>query len=443
MATVEQSFINMTAIREWRHSLAMAVSIAFQNGKLTNVGDVAGRSGCPCVAPALTQTGNAANGWVTGTQYGYGCALHDDGKGTCDGTHESDGYVRDWCLDHWCIVDPHNCDTATRPVVNTVNASDFFSYETCYHDQRDANGTLHGEKFWGNSVTGYETCSFDRSSYCRADENGKTTCQCKTKVHTISDTNVNVTDSGTRYGWGCLAHDAGKGSCADSGDTADGEAKDWCLDKWCIVDPQSCEFRTRRVGYTAATSVQFSYETCGTTGSPFAGNSWTGTVACIDKPTSFCTAANNADLAGSSGCPCLPGKKQTGAVGIDFNSQFITDTTYGYGCKPHDRMLVPSPLCMGLDPSMTVDGKAKDWCLDKWCIVDPNNCDLKAWAVVGTANATDMFNYETCDANFKGNSIVGTKKCADNAKSFCLSTSAGVRVTASAFIGLTVAAAFV
>ena len=31
----------------------------------------------------------------------------------------------------------------------------------------------------------------------------------------------------------------------------DGEPNDWCLDKWCIVDPKECNLKTREVKYTA------------------------------------------------------------------------------------------------------------------------------------------------------------------------------------------------
>ena len=87
--------------------------------------------------------------------------------------------------------------------------------------------------------------------------------------------------------------------------------------------------------------------------------------------------------AGETGCPCLPKK-------LNFKSypvlgdclQFTPDPEkgdvycypldYGFKCKAHDRKL--SPFCRDSDGSAS--STQPNWCLDSWCFVDPDNCDL-------------------------------------------------------------------
>ena len=45
------------------------------------------------------------------------------------------------------------------------------------------------------------------------------------------------------YGSGRKARDVGYGACNTSSKTAAGQADDWCLDKWGIVDLNSCDIR--------------------------------------------------------------------------------------------------------------------------------------------------------------------------------------------------------
>ena len=52
------------------------------------------------------------------------------------------------------------------------------------------------------------------------------------------------------YGYGCKAHDVGHGWCQDVTDTANGQPHDWCEDQWSIVDPATCEYKTRAVSLT-------------------------------------------------------------------------------------------------------------------------------------------------------------------------------------------------
>eukprot|EP00928_Gymnodinium_smaydae_P017693 TRINITY_DN1676_c0_g1_i11.p2 TRINITY_DN1676_c0_g1~~TRINITY_DN1676_c0_g1_i11.p2 ORF type:complete len:114 (+),score=18.31 TRINITY_DN1676_c0_g1_i11:233-574(+) len=97
--------------------------------------------------------------------------------------------------------------------------------------------------------------------------------------------------TGTEYGYGCKTHDDGEDVCKSGANTADGEANDWCKDKWCIVDPDNCKFKARAVTYTADTGDYFSYKTCDAAN--FKGNQWVGTAACNNNKLSFCSADEN------------------------------------------------------------------------------------------------------------------------------------------------------
>jgi len=258
------------------------------------------------------------------------------------------------------------------------------------------------------------------NSFCTTAANdamkGRASCPCVLPAQTqVQATGKPEFVHNTPYGYGCGNHDQNPddgSKCAVSKLTAAGQADDWCASKWCIVDYANCDMHTRYVSYTGALTDRFSYETCDTN---FKGNGWTGKVTCADRANSFCTAAENTGMKGQSTCPCiLPAKTQKMAVG---KPAFVQNTPYGFGCGHHDRY---GSDC--LTANDTANGLAKDWCLDKWCIVDKNNCNLKTRAVSYTLNTSDVFSYGTCDVNFKGNSWTGTLACNSNKLSFCTKT---------------------
>ena len=197
------------------------------------------------------------------------------------------------------------------------------------------------------------------------------------------------------FGWGCKAHDEGQDVCATSNETGGGEADDWCLDKWCIVDPATCDSKTRKMSYTAAPDDYFSYEACDAN---FTGNGWVGRCKNCDAPhvNSFCTCG------GLSGCECLAGStKQQILTGKPAFAGEVP--AYGWGCKAHDK---------GYDScansTKTATGQADDWCLDKWCLVNPTTCKFKTIKSGYTVDPDDAFSYETCDASFAGNGCLAT-----------------------------------
>jgi len=165
----------------------------------------------------------------------------------------------------------------------------------------------------------------------------------------------------------------------------------------------------------------FSYATCD---SSFAGNGWVGTVACVHYANSFCTASENTALGGDAACPCVTtAASQTAADG---KPDFVTGINYGYFCRQHDdpktynnEPASPTVANSCVAATDTAEGEPNDWCLDKWCIVDASNCDLKTRAVTFTTAADDVFSYFTCDKeNFAGNGWVGRIGCASEA-GFC------------------------
>jgi len=369
-----------------------------------------GHSTCKCVKDAKIQTRSAGSndrGVITGTTYGYGLKAHNINTPECSGANPAD-----WCADRWCIVDPNDCEMKIRPVGYTTDRGDYFSYETAGN-------------FNGNSWVGTQTCKDFANSYCTAEVNkamtGNPECPC------VFPATMQIRASGkpnyvqnSPYGYGCQAFDQfkkQKNSGSLSADDCSGDnPADWCADQWCVVDPNNCVFKARVVTYTTANDYS-SYETCDTN---FQGNSWVGTVACTDKPNSHCTAQENTDMIeGNPSCPCvLPAKAQTAAANQPSyvtgapNQKILKPYAYGYGIKAHND---GKPECQ----TFLADGEKNDWCKDKWCIVDPNNCAMKIRPVGYTADRGDYFSYETANPNFNGNSWTGKVKCDDFANSYC------------------------
>jgi hypothetical protein len=291
---------------------------------------------------------------------------------------------------------------------------------------------------------------FAAASEVNAD--GSASCPC---LAAPAGTQTAATDkpdfvTGTTYGYGCKLHDDPStysqpnaatvanlciAALAGTDTTVDGEADDWCADQWCIVDKDNCDTQTRPVTYSEATGDYFSYETC--EGDGFAGNGWVGRLQCTHDENSFCWDAADAasyTFGGSASCLCLapPADTQTAATG---KPDFVTGTTYGYGCKNHDDPSTYSQpdaatfanLCIAAlaGTDTTVDGEADDWCADQWCIVDKDSCDTRTRPVTYSADTGDYFSYETCEGDgFAGNGWVGREICTYDDESFCAADAA-------------------
>merc|ERR1712238_475970 len=391
-----------------------------------------GSDGCPCINMVKQATHVPGSPeypeWVP--SYGYGCKKHDAGEDMCaKSTATAEGKGDDWCEDKWCIVDPNNCDMKTREVGYTLDAEDHFSYGTCNTNTFAGNGWIGRCKTCESPFTGNSFCGSTDSSECP----GAASCPCLpmptdgTEVATQAADAPMYPTQVPAYGWGCAAHDLGYDACNVSAgaDVTDGAPSDWCKSQWCKVDPNNCAFRSLPVGYTGQPDDSFSYEACdinfGTKEESFKGNGWVGrckncdsTQAGASWEESFCTCG------GSDGCPCINMVKQaTHVPGSPEYPEWVP--SYGYGCKKHD---AGEDMCA--KSTATAEGQSDDWCEDKWCIVDPNNCDMKTREVGYTLDAEDHFSYGTCNTNtFAGNGWIGRCKTCESpftGNSFCGST---------------------
>lgn len=268
-------------------------------------------------------------------------------------------------------------------------------------------------------VSVYSQCAIE----CGAE--GMSSCPCVATAKTqYAAKDVAAFIEGTEYGYGCKLHDDNRGSCVGSTVTGDGQTKDWCKDQWCIVDPNNCDLKARLVTYSRNGSDYFSYETCDTN---FAGNGWVGRQKCNNNGKSYCTSEENTQT-GHSLCPCIATARNQTATAGKTEAAFVTGTEYGYGCKYHDD---GKGSCKNLSSTRTSAGAADDWCKDKWCIVDPNNCNLKSRAVTFTQDPNDHFSYKTCDTGFVGNGWVGRLPCTNNLLSYCSADENAADISAS------------
>jgi len=242
----------------------------------------------------------------------------------------------------------------------------------------------------------------------------KAACECKTTPESPNQQPADESEGkayvGADFGYGCKEHDAQSDFCKEATDTAFGQPNDWCLNEWCIVDPETCDQKVRGVSYTLASDDFFSYEACNP---EFAGNGWVGYCKNCEAPftDSFCTCG------GLEGCKCIESTMQQVPSDETPGKAYVGEAeAYGYGCMAHD---AGHGSCKGA--ANTADGEANDWCLDAYCIVNPLTCNLKTRAVSYSLNAGDFFSYETCNASFTGNSWVGfCKNCeAPFSDSFC------------------------
>lgn len=272
----------------------------------------AGHADCPCkTAPATAQKKVTDKpDFVEGIMYGYGCKKHDHkdtwpqvpisataNNNDCQNLSLYGTADYDWCDDYWCIVDSNDCIYNTRAVTFTADPEDMFSYRTC-----------EGSGFAGNGWVGRVACAHNADSFCSAAFNaalkGDTTCPCiETPVDQKKVAGKPDFVHGIQYGYWCRKHDhpptynaepdspTVPNDCVAATDAskAEGQASDWCNDKWCIVDAANCDFKTRAVTFTEQEDV-FSYKTCD---ADFEGNGWVGREACTSNANSFCTAAEN------------------------------------------------------------------------------------------------------------------------------------------------------
>jgi len=225
--------------------------------------------------------------------YGSGaCAAHD-------ATHEpycSDANgaplanAPDWCQSNWCWVDPNNCQLAAAdgtPIEAVASsyfhrdgqeASRYYSYETCQHDNTFSDTELDPQ-----------ACNDEHSEvigdHCltAGHQEALASCPCITMpdphpfaIAGSDPAAVAVTIGGELFnyppGYGmtaCAPHDQVlPPSCANADGSVMADAPSWCGSNWCFVDPNNCEGVAEAVPSTyfhvdgQAATFYYSYETC-------------------------------------------------------------------------------------------------------------------------------------------------------------------------------------
>lgn len=335
-----------------------------------------GLDGCRCVgfagSPGMTKAHNGDKTVEYPAEVGGLCKAWDSGHNPeCVGESQPD-----WCEKKWCIVDPCSCTGVVAPKVSGYfgsgtfqNKPIFFSYATCGgEDLYSVEGDL--EK---SEAKIDEVCKDEKSTDTAT--HGNRECPCIGFDDIEGDTVVNVTHAGASTQVSYPA-DLG-GTCdkweANSHPTCKGESPAaWCKSSWCYVDPRECSLPIlpKKSDYQPTATYQamplyYSYSTCGSK------DTWS-----TDAPD-----------VGMQGCRCIGIDGMPGSVPVMIDG---TDVDYpaemGGQCKAWDE--VNHPKCKGNDKA--------DWCMKKWCYVDPCSCHAAAPPKTATFFA---------DATFQGRKV--------------------------------------
>jgi len=245
----------------------------------------------------------------------------------------------------------------------------------------------------------------------------------------------NITMYPADYGESCKAHkEPGSASCFDLEksppvELIKGKQKGWCSDSWCYIDPCDCDASDPTKSDYFPSKLQYSYETCGDTneyvGSVGSSNT-VGNAACMGMATCKCLGALPATVTPMDctfdwavGGKCV-------AANISGNlTMYPAD--YGTSCKVHKEP--GSASCFNLTASPPVE-LAKDdqasWCYDKWCYIDPCDCDAEDPTKSDYFPGELDYSYKTCgdenaytaatNATNKVGSAVCEAKAAEKAK---------------------------
>jgi len=185
---------------------------------------------------------------------GARCEAWDDGRHPLCKEGETPGIGNGWCGQQWCYVDSCNCDLPVLPKVTSYipdaryrGKPVFFSYVTC-----------SGKDMWSQGVPpiGSEGCR------CIGFDNipGSTDIKLKLADGTRQVASYPAEIGGTCTAWDKDVHPDCRGA----------DAPKWCAQKWCYVDPCSCDLAQPpevTMYLPEATfsgkSLYYSYETCG------------------------------------------------------------------------------------------------------------------------------------------------------------------------------------
>lgn len=322
----------------------------------------------------------------------------------------------DFCSKKWCYVDPCKCRIAPAPKRSSLNFSYqgaplYWSYATCGDEDllsHIAPGVCPNQKIESDCKAN-DGCAWD-GSRCLSQElsdacntsvqaseevTGKKTCRCIGRTYMGGTVKMDFGSDRMTYpasvGGNCSAWDDGNYK-----DCKGDDAPAWCKQKWCYVDPCDCDLPDSQPKKTTA-KVKFqgnpaywSYATCG------GQDLFTEENRTLPKfPPAFCPAPP-VDL-GADHCQCI-GINAPGEIFVSMGEN--VSATYpakvGSSCDSWD--VGNDPDCKGENPP--------DWCLAKWCYVNPCTCHLNSPPRRTITNLTwqgkaAFWSYETCASTDK------------------------------------------
>jgi len=168
---------------------------------------------------------------------------------------------------------------------------------------------------------------------------------------------------------------------------------EWCFQKWCYVDPCSCDLEIPPKPTGSGITFQgapayWSYDTCGGKNSYSAGQkkacvnqkeekdcaelskcAWDGSKCLGKELVGACKAVGKLDEAvhGQDDCRCIGHASKHGIAKMSINDTHVVDYSANVGGKCGAWEQEAHPACK-------VEGKKPGWCSKKWCWVDPCKC---------------------------------------------------------------------
>jgi WD40 repeat protein len=230
-----------------------------------------GNPKCPCIG--IDGLSGHVDGIVDGKKVAFPADL---GAHCINWDHNTPGCPgQEWCEQKWCYVDPCNCagldelpkESAYLPDAEYQGHGIYYSYATCGSPDKYTKKDSKEDR----EKKIKESCSKKTD----ATEWGNEDCRCTGMYPVEGKVEVSVGGKEKSY-------EAQYGSkCNDWDKSQDEKCKsdkppDYCLEKWCYVNPYKCSRRNQKSAYLPNSTsdgghaVYYSYDTCGGT-DKFAG----------------------------------------------------------------------------------------------------------------------------------------------------------------------------
>jgi len=244
--------VSVDVSKWWPQSLALSQKPKAQ--VIPHFGDTR----CPCIGFDNIE-GETIVAFGDGTKASYPadlgarCEAWDDGLSPACKEGAEPGIGNGWCAQKWCYVDSCNCDLPVLPKTSAYvpdatyrGKPVFYSYATC-----------GGKNMWADEIP----------------EVGTQGCRCIGFDNIPGTTDISLEDEdgdekvvaypaeigGTCKAWDKDVHPLCRGK----------DAPKWCKQRWCYVDPCSCDLKDKpkvTMYLPEATfggkSLYYSYETC-------------------------------------------------------------------------------------------------------------------------------------------------------------------------------------